>query len=625
MHKIHKLPTHEAQKIAAGEVVERPSNLLKELLENAIDAQSSKIAIHIKDGGKELIRVVDNGYGMSPEDAILCFEQHATSKITHVDQLQEIVTFGFRGEALASIAAVGKTTLITKEKTAEHGTKIHIEQNSIIQKENVSAINGTDISVKDIFHTLPARQKFLKKRETEWRQIQQLFFAVALAHLHIDFKLYAEDKLIYNCTGTDTIAQRWQQLFDHHTAQQMITATHEAFGVSMKGLISDHQLQRYDRNSIYLFVNNRWIKDSKLTRAFIKGYQNVLPPARYPTGCLFITIDPQEVDINIHPRKEEVQFLHPRRVEREIQICITQALEQQLSAQLNKTVHIKQNVPFESQPHTQPTPTFSSSSNTHFSPFNFDEYLNKPAFAPTDTTLNSTISTPEINNVEQLNDHSDPHQAITEEKNSVLPESAKQQYELIGQYKKTYLLLEQENGLFLLDQHAAHERILYEQFVAQHNNVTKVQLLFPQVLTLPKEDISIIEKHITLFSRYGIELEPFGEDTVKIQATPVHLKNVALDDIIKQTVGWINEYKELASEQFEKEMQKKLYADMACKAAVKAGDTLSREQMQQLLVDLEKTENRFLCPHGRPTSFLFHHDEIKKKFKRDYRSQKTDT
>lgn len=620
MPKIHKLSAHEAQKIAAGEVIERPANLLKELLENAIDAGSSKIAIYVKDAGKELVRVTDNGCGMSPEDAELCFEQYATSKITHVDQLQEICTFGFRGEALASIAAVGKVTLVTKEIHADEGTKIHVEQNMLVHKEPVPATVGTDITVRDIFYNVPARKKFLKKRETEWHQIRHLFFAVCLAHLDIDFKLYSEDALVYTCSATTSLHERWQQLFDHHMGKQMIAVEHQVGSMKISGLISDHQVQRYDRNGIYLCVNSRWVNDASLTRAFIKGYQNVLQPARYPAGCLFIEVDPKEVDINIHPRKEEVQFMHPRVVEREMQQCITKGLEGRLSAQLNRSVTIAQPDPFafKTAPAQQPS-SFMQTKSAHVAPFNFDAFLRAPAFNDEFAERASSYREPQEVFVAA------PAQAVSqpeplEEQKVFSQEVVQQQYELIGQYKKTYLLLEQEHGLFVIDQHAAHERILYEQFVAQHGRATKVQLLFPQIMHMSAEDILIANEHIDLFSRYGIDLEQFGPDSLNIHATPIHLKNVGVTDIVKQAIHDIRELQGLGAEQFENAMQKRLYADMACKAAVKAGDTLTREQMQQLLCDLEAVDNRFLCPHGRPTSFLLHHDEIKKKFKRDYRS-----
>lgn len=620
MPKIHKLSAHEAQKIAAGEVIERPANLLKELLENAIDAGSTKIAIYLKDAGKELVRVTDNGCGMSPEDAELCFEQYATSKITHVDQLQEICTFGFRGEALASIAAVSKVTLVSKEAHADEGIKIHIEQNMLVSKDPVSATVGTDITVKDIFYNVPARKKFLKKRETEWHQIRHLFFAVCLAHPEIDFKLYSEDTLVYACSMTTSLHERWQQLFDYHMSKQMIAVDHQVGLMKISGLISEHQVQRYDRNSIYICVNNRWVNDAVLTRAFIKGYQNVLQPGRYPAGCLFIEVDSKEVDINIHPRKQEVQFMHPRVVEREIQQCIIKGLQERLSVQLNRSVTIAQPEPYSFRvAPVQQSNSFIHAMPAPVAPFNFDAFLRTPAFNDaSDVRTAQSLEQQNLTVAAPVQVSAQPE--LAEEQTVFSQKVVQQQYELIGQYKKTYLLIEQESGLFVIDQHAAHERILYEQFVAQHGRATKVQLLFPQVMDMSAEDIAIADAHRDLFSQYGIDLEQFGVDRLSIHATPIHLKNVGLAEIIKQAICDIRELQGLGAEQFEKAMQKRLYADMACKAAVKAGDALTREQMHQLLCDLDVIDNRFFCPHGRPTSFLLHHDEIKKKFKRDYRS-----
>ncbi len=616
MKKIRKLAPNEAQKIAAGEVVERPANVLKELLENAIDAQSTKIAIYIKNGGKELLRVVDNGCGMSPEDAKLCFEEHATSKITCVDELTSITTFGFRGEALASIAAVSKTTLITKEADCEQGTKIEIEASKLINNKNdeiVHANTGTDITITDLFYNVPARQKFLKTRETEWRQIQQLFFAFCLAHTHIDFKLYSEDKLLYNCPKIETIEGRISQLFESTLVKHIVPISHTHKKITIAGVISNHQFERYDRNMIYLFVNQRWVKDTALSRAFMKGYQQVLPPGRYPAGCIFISVDPHEVDINIHPRKEEVQFLHPRSVQKAITNTVTQALEQDLSQQLQKTVQFKPSIPLEKpQPYVQ-IPTVNRSA-TNFNPFNFDQFLSKSAQVNDEEPCELHEQTHAHQTIPQLNLQQTVHQSIT-------PALSHQEYMLVGQYNRTYLLLEQEDGLLMIDQHAAHERILYERFCAQHGNIATIKLMFPQMITLTVQDMQMITEHIDLFTQYGIELEPFGTDTLKVQATPIQLKHAAMDEIIKDAIGYIHEYKELDQETFNQTMQKKLYAHMACKAAVKAGDVLSQEQMKQLIIDLYSTDKRFSCPHGRPTSWLMHLDEIKKKFKRDYRKQ----
>lgn len=614
MRKIKKLAPNEAQKIAAGEVVERPANVLKELLENAIDAQSSKITVYIKNGGKELLRVVDNGCGMSPEDAQLCFEQHATSKIAHVNELTSITTFGFRGEALASIAAVSKTTLITKEADSEQGTKIEIEANKIIKNAIVHANTGTDITITDLFYNVPARQKFLKTKETEWRQIQQLFFAFCIAHTHIDFKLYSEDKLFHNCPQVETIEGRIPQLFESTVAQHIRSVHHTHKQVTITGVISNHQFERYDRNMIYLFVNQRWVKDTTLSRAFIKGYHQVLPPGRYPAGCIFISVDPQEVDINIHPRKEEVQFLHPRSVQQAITNTVTQALEQHLSQQLHKTVRFRPSIPLEKpQPYVQ-TPNVNKPA-ANFNPFNFDQFLKKDSEKDDDEPCELHKHSPtDQQNIPQLNLQQTVRQSIT-------PAVPEQEYMIVGQYNRTYLLLEQEDGLLMIDQHAAHERILYERFCAQHGNMPTIKLMFPQMITLTAHDLQTITEHVNLFAQYGIELEPFGTNTLKVQATPIQLKHAPMNEIIKDAIGYIHEYKELDQETFDQTMQKKLYADMACKAAVKAGDVLIQEQMKQLITDLYSTDKRFSCPHGRPTSWLLHHDEIKKKFKRDYRKQ----
>lgn len=608
MNKIKKLPPHEAQKIAAGEVVERPANVLKEILENAIDAQSSKIIIHLKDGGKKLIRVIDNGCGMSPEDAKLCFEQHATSKISHVEELSSINTFGFRGEALASIAAVSKITLITKEADAELGTKITIAAGASVSDEIVHANTGTDITIEDLFYNLPARKKFLKTDETEWHQAQQLFFAFCLAYTQIDFRLYHQEKLLYSCPAAQNIKQRASQLFDQKLSQHIVPIHFAHKKIEISGLISNHQYERYDRNMIYIFINRRWVKDSALVHALIKGYKQVLPPSRYPAGCLLITIDPLEVDINIHPRKEEVQFLHPRLVQQTITTAVTQALEQQLSHQLQKTITFKPTTETDNLASSVYKPT--AGSNASFKPFNFDAFFKQ---APQDFVDKPVVK-------EQATPIQPQEQSIeTPMMNHFIDEMVQEEYRLIGQYNNTYMLLEQKDGLFMIDQHAAHERILYEELIAQHGKMPTIQLMFPLMIELSAEELAMVIHHKDLFSHYGIELEQFGNSTLKVRATPIQLKHVAIDEVIKQAITYIHEYKNLNESSFDQTLQKRLYADMACKAAVKAGDTLSEQQMSELIKKLNKSANRFSCPHGRPTNWLLHLDEIKKKFKRDYR------
>ncbi len=630
MQRIKKLSPHEAQKIAAGEVIDRPANVVKELIENAIDAGATSIAVYIQDGGKKLMKVVDNGYGMSEEDAHLCFDHHATSKISNIHDLETLETFGFRGEALSSIASVSKITLITKEETAQQGIKLELEQNIIKQEQSVTCNTGTDITVQDIFYTIPARKKFLKSRDIECRQIIRLMQSFCLAYLNIHFKLFSEGKQVFNCPPTQSLIPRIAQLWDHKIAQNMVELIDaKQSALSITGAVSNHYYSRYDRNTIFFFVNKRWIKNYHLAKALLKGYLNVLPPARYPAACIFITIDLSQVDINIHPRKEEVKFLHPRIVETTLYNNVKKTLESHLSQQLKKDVHLadtKQEEPL------YPTKDFFvSQSLTPLSPDTFD--FNTPPF--NDNKLSNSIasSTTPVQSQKSLSNNTahiplnaeekkDDKQQITDKQELIAASSlaAEQHYALIGQYKKTYLLLEKKEGLFLIDQHAAHERILYELFTQRFADVPTINLLFPCIVTLSQEEIRLIEPHLNIFQRNGITIELFGNNQLIIQATPVHIKDISLGDLVRQVIGWITEHNHLEEQQFVKTIHEKMHTQIACKAAVKAGDTLTSEQMYQLLEDLYKTANRFTCPHGRPTGWLLDNHEIEKKFKRNYRS-----
>lgn len=610
MPKIKQLSPHEAQKIAAGEVVERPANIVKELIENSIDAESTRISIYIEDGGKKLIRIVDNGCGMDAADAQICFDRHATSKITHVHELETINTFGFRGEALASIAAMSQITLITKEEESLEGTQITIEANNITCTNSVACPTGTDISINNLFFNVPARKKFLKTTQTEWRAIQLLFNAFCFDYPDIHFTLFSDGKQILNCPTVHTIKNRALQLWENPTHNHLLEiSSHEE--ISIEAVISDHQQYRYDRSSIYFFVNKRWVKNHHLSSALLKGYDNVIPSGRYPIAAINITVPLHEVDINIHPRKEEVKFLHPRLVEQALQNAIKKALEDNTSYNLKKEVNTK--------PIIAPTITDRP---FNFDTYNFDtQFIQQPTRAQEKTVARPIIipATPQLtvpqDNLLPLHNTQTPHEEINEHKNigtNVPIES----YRLIGQYKTTYLLVEKEDGLFLVDQHAAHERILYELFSQRFNEVATVQLLFPHIITLSRPDIELIVPHLDIFNDNGIIIEQCAYDQLIIQSLPVHLKEQSLNDLIKEVIGWIIEYKAAEPNEFKKTINNKLQAQMACKAAVKAGDTLTQEKMEQLLHDLNKTANRFSCPHGRPTGWLISINDIEKKFKR---------
>ncbi len=607
MPRIKRLSTHEAQKIAAGQVVDRPANIVKELVENSIDADANQITISIEDGGKKLIRVVDNGCGMDKEDAQLCFEKHATSKITTVDELPTLTSFGFRGEALASIAAVSNVTLITKQEQGDEGIKV--VHNKELAIEPIGCPQGTDIQVHNLFYNVPARAKFLKKRETETRHIIQFVQAISLAYPAISFKLLVDGKVVFNCPAQEELTQRVAQLWDQATAQHMIPidGMRQDKGVSICGVISNHHWFRYDRSSLFFLVNNRWVTNHHLSRALMKGYDNVIPAGRYPMACISILINPSHIDINTHPRKEEIKFSNPRVVEQLINQTVRQALEAHLSKQIKKEVKL-----FDSQ---QPTATpFRAASFTSFEqepklqfsmpePFVQKQTAAVPAsYQPTSPSIPTTPQTP-----------------IVQPPEKILPILEQQEYTLIGQYHKTYMLIEQDKGLFLVDQHAAHERVLYELFAKRFNDLPTINLMFPQLINLSKEDIALIEPFANLIQQHGISLEVMSEEQIIINSTPVHLKDVPLDTLIKELIGWLKEYNDIDQEQLTKKIHDHLRAQMACKTAVKAGDQLTHTQMEQLLKDLYECPNRFSCPHGRPTGWLMPLDEIEKKFRRDYK------
>lgn len=670
MAKIHLLPLHEAQKIAAGEVVERPANVVKELVENALDAGATQITLFVEDGGKKLIRVIDNGCGMSAEDAHLAVVQHATSKITSVNDLEKIATFGFRGEALASIVAVSECTLITKEAASAVGTKLVFEGGVAINEESLACNTGTEIVVKNIFYNVPARQKFLKTRETEWRAIVQFMQAVCLDYYNLSFKIYHDDVLQITCPPAKDLQTRVLQLFGTQLGSGLLSVSEKdnSLGASVYGVISPISYTRYDRNQIFIFVNRRWIKNYKLGSALLKGYANVLPHDKYPAACIFIDVPAHEVDINIHPRKEEVQFLHPRKVELLVQHAVKNALEHQVSKQLGKVDaygktsadYVVGSVPgvnVKSVDHTDFIQVFDAQKSFEYK---FHSEYNQ-GISPTQSIIedkahvlsegdklsnlqSEAIFTSEkysadgnvsrvshidssINLVRQAHHMQSetalslPAEAFSEgwvevsdEKNSSLFEhtdesvkNSKLSYTLIGQMRATYILIETEEGMTVIDQHAAHERILYEQFSSRFSEVATVPLLFPTIISLSQEECTRLELHKELFSQHGITLEQFGPSHYSVTALPVHLKNQSISELVKLV---------LAERGTVSDVHHALRATMACKAAIKAGDILTVDHMHELIDQLVVCPNRLTCPHGRPTSWVMSFSEIEKKFKR---------
>jgi DNA mismatch repair protein MutL len=617
---IHRLPISEIQKIAAGEVVERPANVVKELIENALDARATHITIEIADGGKSFIRVIDNGCGMDPQDAVTCFEHHATSKISSVHDLATVMSFGFRGEALSSIAAVSNVVLVTKQPDAPLATRVILDAGTVIVTEQVPHADGTDITVSNLLFNVPARRKFLRTTETESRQILNLIQAFCLAHPTIYFSYKSEGYSLV-CPPTTSLSNRIAQLWQHGQTPPLLEIEKSEL---LSGAISYHGYGRFDRNWMFFFVNGRWIKNFTLGRAVLAGYANVLPTGKYPLAVISLTVPPETVDINVHPRKEELVFVNPRKIEQ----AITQAVKRALEASISSTLQAsKKGWTAHSNAHVQ---EIVEHKNLPDQDIHFDEQQQTAASNPSAQQLFVSSSSYRTLHTEEditLATHNRVNsvapttttQAITTSQNIFGPSQEVHNYQLIGQLHKTYLLLEHEDGLLVIDQHAAHERILYERLDTKFADIASTQLIFPEIVEIAAHDIEVLIPHIPLIQQHGFGIDIVGTQQIAITATPVLTKNLNMQELLHFLISTIISLKALDATNVQRIMSEKLRAQMACKTAVKAGDVLQQEQMQQLLQDLYKTAHRFSCPHGRPTSWLIATYEIEKKFKRDYR------
>ncbi len=604
---IRFLSPEDAQKVAAGEVVERPANIVKELIENSIDAGATHIELSVTNGGKTSIRITDNGTGMSEADARLCFERHATSKLFAFDDLPTVSTFGFRGEALASVCGVAKVTLTTKQQGEVEGLQLTIQEGKILSQKTVAAPVGTTFIIDDLFYNIPARKKFLKTTATEWNQIVALFKAFCLTYPALHFVLLHDTAQVYNCPPVATVQDRVGQLFDPSVfASTLELSAEQDKGILVTGATTNPHYSRYDRGGLYFFVNKRLVKNYQLARAVLKGFCNVLPANKYPLAVIHLEIDPLTVDVNIHPKKEEVLFLHPHIIEQAITKAVTATLEQYMSQRLTPE-HTAQPKYISESFFTPNNPTL----NPFFERTHAPQSYNFSA-QPFPRNTYSTGLPPEMN-YQPAPALIIPDEVFEDENLNTVEEKS---YRIVGQLHKTYLLLEHKDGMLFIDQHAAHERILYERFGKNFGKTETIQLLFPLIITLSPSDLALLMPYTSLLHKQGIQCEQFGEEQLRITAVPVYAKQIPLQELIQELVGWIKENDSQPAADFFKTLTEKMRAQLACKAAVKAGDVLTMDAMEQLLRDLQNKEHRFSCPHGRPTQWLVSTHEIEKKFKR---------
>ncbi|MCD6576967.1 MAG: DNA mismatch repair endonuclease MutL [Anaerolineaceae bacterium] len=568
------LPKEVSSKIAAGEVVERPVSVVKELIENSIDAKSRKIFINIEQAGKKLIEIIDDGEGIANGESDIAIQRYTTSKISSLSDLEKIHTLGFRGEALASIAAVSRFMIESRSENDETGFKIIVEGGNEIGRKSISRSVGTLIRVQDLFFNVPARLKFLKKDITERRLISLVVSRYALFYAGIRFSLVQEGKNVLLTNGNNNYREILSQMYGLDTAKSLLEVNYSDDYLQLKGFTSPLNITRSTRKEIFFFVNGRLVNDPALSSAITRGYHGLLMVGRFPITILFISISPKEVDVNVHPTKAEIRLKNSNRVFTAIQRVI------------RKTI-----VAY--APYATALPRI----------WNNSELLRNEESLEVDTGNSADFAQKTQSSERQKTAYLDAQETFG------LP-----LLRLIGQLGRTYIAAEGPDGLYLIDQHAAHERILFEKIVGQGESGNPSQfLLEPIAVTLPASYLERLEQLLDIVSGIGFKLEPFGPGTYKILAVPQILSSLDPKEALMST---ISDDQISPKELVEKENREKMIMRICKRLAIKGGQVLSTQEMEQLIRDLEACKNPRTCPHGRPTMIHISVDILERQFGR---------
>ena len=660
MNRIRLLPEHVANQIAAGEVVERPASVVKELVENALDAESGRIAVEIQAGGRSLVRVTDDGTGMSRDDALLCLERHATSKIRRAEDLAAIDTMGFRGEALPSIASVSRFVLRTRERDANspEGTQITVNGGTIAEVKAAGSATGTCIEVRQLFFNLPARRKFLRAEETEAAHIQHYLTLAALAHPDIAFTFVKDGRTVWQLPALkfaagpegriEGLRERFRALLGDEkllpadysalfegpldpsdSDSSFETAAVENSQISIRksqihvwGLIGAPGVSRTTRDNQFIFVNRRPVENRGINYALIEGYHTSLMKGRYPVCCLFLEMDPAAVDVNIHPAKREVKFHR----ESEIRKLLAQAVKETLLAfgrEPNVEKQLHRTVPAAAGISAPSLPQFPEKLKPSGAPENkpAQQAPLKMGFAPVpaETDVSEGLPTQISNPPLPLPAPAPPARRSDAEpaRSSTVPMPLLNvPLRLIGVIGRLYVLLESDRGLVLLDQHAAHERILFEQMMnrLEHNVAAPSQkLLLPETVELPPRDAQYLREQLPVLTRLGVGLSEFGERTFLLDALPPFVK---APDPRRFVFDLVDELRAAGREVNLARLGEHTVAKTVCRHAVKANDPLAGPELENLVEDLRHCAMPYTCPHGRPTLIEMNYRELEKKFGR---------
>ncbi len=575
-------------KIAAGEVIERPSSIVKELIENSIDAQSKRIEIEIKNGGKDYIRVSDNGIGMSPEDAKLAFNRHATSKIRQMNDLFTVKTLGFRGEALPSIASISEIELITKRREDLLGTRIRVSNNKIESVEETGCPDGTTVIVRNLFDNVPVRKKFLKKDLYESGYVSDVTTRIALINPFINFKLINDGKTVFNTHGNNDLLNTIICVYGKDIAVNLTKVDIRDEKYLLTGYISNPQLTRSNRNYQTFSINNRFIKDNILPNAVEDSYKTLLPVNRHPLAVLNFNLPGEEVDINVHPSKMEIRFNKEKEVYNFINKGISKLLKETINIpKIANDVEKKDASSMNEQLMISEEKSIIDNV-LEYKPKFSEKIEESVSFYDNDTIVSS-------NYIEDKNQN----RLVT-----LIP---------LCQLFSTYILAQSNDEFFIIDQHAAHERILYEDLTEKYENkvIYKQELISPLIFDLTHKEKNIIIDNIDLINKLGFDIEDFGHHTIIVRTVPYTFKN----EINKQLfIDIADELESLGS--YKDEKRKDLIVMISCKSAIKANDKLTETEILTLLKKLEQTKYPYTCPHGRPTIISMSLFELEKRFKR---------
>lgn len=647
--KINILDDITINKIAAGEVVERPSSVTKELIENSIDANSTQIVIDIIDGGKKQIRITDNGSGILSSQVDKSFLRHATSKIKEIDDLYDLYSLGFRGEALASIASVSRLEMITKTNEEPIGTKVILEGGKEILKEPVGTKNGTTIIIKDLFFNTPARQKFLKSTHAETINISDLINKLAIGNTHIQFKYINNGKLMLNTPGDGKLLSVIRSIYGKEIVENLIEIDGKGKYCNISGYIGNNNIYRSNKNLQHIYINNRFVKSKIILDSINEAYKSIIPINKHGVCFLNIDINPSKIDVNIHPTKMEIKFENDKDLYIEIRDLLKRKLlntaligkyenyDRKPIISENKEVYLEKKEETSntvtSNKINKTTPIEKLDDDNKF--MSFEEALNKESLNSSDKKediklqplenkkgeyfidgnidLSKSFTFDELESLSNVDSKSNDVEIIKEE-NPIKNENrfSITDFKVVGSILNTYIVLEKNNSMYLLDQHAAHEKVLYEEYMKKFKShkIDMQMLLDPIVVEISNVDMLKVESNIDLFLNFGFEIELFGNNHIMIRGVPTIFGKPESEKFILQIIDNIEDLKNSYDLKGDK------FASMACRAAIKANDIIHTMEMKKLLSQMELCENPFTCPHGRPTIVEISKKEIEKMFKR---------